>query len=221
VNFQVLFDPRSGALTALGNSLRFALIAATITAVIGVLVAVLVVRRTGPGARSIDFLALAPDMVPAIVVVVGLIFFWNAAWQPAGIYNTSWMLILTYVVLYVPFSVQNVKAVYGQLGTTLFEAALVAGGSWWFRTRRILLPLMAPGILAGWIMAFSISMRELVGSLLVRPPNVDVLSTYIFGEFEQGNRSLGMALTIVVVFTTTLVLIVTDRYRERLLARRT
>ena len=220
LNFQLLFDARSGALAALGNSFRFALIAATITAIIGIMVALLTVRRGGSGARSVDFLALAPDMVPAIVVVVGLIFFWNAVWQPVPIYNTVWMLVLTYVVLYVPFSVQNVKAVYGQLGTSLFEAAQVAGGSWWFRTRRILLPLIAPGILAGWIMAFSISMRELVGSLLVRPPNVEVLSTYIFREFEQGNRSLGMALTIVGVFTTTAVLIVTDQYREKLLSRR-
>lgn len=220
INFQILFDPRSGALTALFNSIRYALIAATITSLIGVVVALLVVRRRGPGARSVDFLALATDMVPAIVVVVGLIFLWNAAWQPVRVYNTAAMLVLTYVVLYVPFSVQNVKAVYGQLGPTLFEAAAIAGGSWWLRTRRILLPLIAPGILAGWVMAFSISMRELVGSLLVRPPNVEVLSTYIFREFEQGNRSLGMALTIVGVFTTTAVLIATDRYRIKLAERR-
>ncbi|MCC5949662.1 MAG: iron ABC transporter permease, partial [Nitriliruptoraceae bacterium] len=220
LHFQLLFDPRSGALDALFNSLRFALAAATIAAAIGLVVALRSVRREGRGGRGVDFLALAPDMVPAIVVVIGLIFFWNAAWQPAGIYNTAWMLILTYVVLYVPFSVQNVKAVYGQLGETLFEAAAVAGGSWWFRTRRILLPLIAPGLIAGWVMAFAISMRELVGSLLVRPPSVQVLSTFIFREFEQGNRSLGMALTIVGVFTTTVVLVLTDRWRDKLMARR-
>jgi iron(III) transport system permease protein len=221
LNFQVLFDPRSGAMAALGNSVRFAFAAATIASVIGIVVALIGARGRSRTARGADFLALAPDMVPAIVVVVGLIFFWNAVWQPIGIYNTSAMLVLTYVVLYVPFSVQNVKAVHGQLGESLFEAAAVCGGSWWFRTRRILLPLIAPGVIAGWIMAFSISMRELVGSLLVRPPDVQVLSTYIFGQFEQGDRSLGMALTIVGVFTTTAVLIVADRYRERLVARRT
>lgn len=220
LNFQVLFDPRSGAMAALGNSVRFAFAAATIASVIGIAVALLAARRRDATARGADFLALTPDMVPAIVVVVGLIFFWNAAWQPAAVYNTVWMLILTYVVLYVPFSVQNVKAVYGQISPTLFEAAEVCGGSWWFRTRRILLPLIAPGVIAGWVMAFSISMRELVGSLLVRPPDVQVLSTFIFGQFEQGDRSLGMALTIVGVFTTTMVLVVADRYREKLVARR-
>jgi iron(III) transport system permease protein len=220
LNFQVLFTPSSGALTAIGNSVRLALLAATISAIIGIVVALLAVKQRGPVPGTIDFLSLAPNTVPAIVVIVGLIFAWNSTWMPLPVYNTIWMLVLAYVVLYLPFSVQNVKAVYSQLGDTLFEAASVAGGSWWFRTRRILLPLIMPGVLAGWIMAFTISMRELVGSLLVRPPSVHVISTYIFREFEQGNRSLGMAVAVVGVFTTTLVLILTDNYRNRLAARR-
>ncbi len=221
LNFQVLFDPGSGALTAIGNSFRLALLAATIAATIGMMVALLAVRQRGVAPSTIDFLSLAPNTVPAIVVIVGLIFLWNAPWMPAPIYNTTWMLVLAYVVLYLPFSVQNVKAVYSQLGDTLFEAAAVAGGSWWYRTRRILLPLIMPGVLAGWVMAFTISMRELVGSLLVRPPSVHVISTYIFREFEQGNRSLGMAVAVIGVFTTTIVLVIADQYRGRMAARRT
>ncbi|MFA9458432.1 ABC transporter permease [Halalkalibacter sp. AB-rgal2] len=200
---------------ALWNSIWLAALAATISASIGIWVAMIIMKKRGIQEKTMDFFSLAPNTVPGIVVVVGLILFWNAYWNPAPIYNTWMMLILTYVILYLPFTVQNIKAVYGQLGDSLFQAAKMSGASSIYMIRTIIIPLLIPGILAGWMMTFTISMRELVGSLILRPPNMHTSATFIYSQFEQGTASLGMAMALVTVGMTTIMLIVIEQMKAR------
>ncbi|MFA9558217.1 ABC transporter permease [Evansella sp. AB-rgal1] len=200
---------------ALWNSIWLAAIAATCSAMIGIWISFIIMRRNGLVEKSMDFLSLAPNTVPGIVVVVGLIFFWNAAWNPTPIYNTWMMLVTTYVILYLPFTIQNIKAMYGQLGESLVQAAKMSGASSFYITRTIMLPLLLPGILAGWIMTFTISMRELVGSLILRPPNMHTSATFIYSQFEQGTAALGMAMALVSVGFTTIVLLIVERMKDR------
>lgn len=201
---------------ALWNSVWLAALAATISASIGIWVAILIMKKKqGIKETTMDFLSLAPNTVPGIVVVVGLILFWNAYWNPAPIYNTWMMLVLTYVILYLPFTVQNIKAVYGQLGDSLFQAAKMSGASSFYMIRTVLIPLLIPGILAGWMMTFTISMRELVGSLILRPPNMHTSATFIYAQFEQGTPALGMAMALVSVGLTTIMLIMIEQMKAR------
>ncbi|MFC4737863.1 ABC transporter permease [Bacillus daqingensis] len=202
-------------LDALWNSIWLASIAATISAAIGLWVTIVIMKKRGTVEKSMDFLSIAPNTVPGIVVVVGLILFWNAYWNPAPVYNTWMMLVTTYVVLYIPFTVQNIKAIYGQLGDSLFQAARTSGASPWYVLRTVLLPLILPGVLAGWIMSFTISMRELVGSLILRPPNMHTSATFIYSQFEQGTVAQGMAMALVTVGLTTVVLIGVEKMKER------
>ncbi|WP_062052208.1 iron ABC transporter permease [Bacillus sp. JCM 19034] len=201
---------------ALWNSIWLAALAATISASIGIWVAILIMKKKqGLKEKTMDFLSLAPNTVPGIVVVVGLILFWNAYWNPAPVYNTWMMLVLAYVILYLPFTVQNIKAVYGQLGDSLFQAAKMSGASSFYMIRTVLLPLLIPGILAGWMMTFTISMRELVGSLILRPPNMHTSATFIYAQFEQGTPALGMAMALVSVGMTTIILIIIEQMKTR------
>ncbi|NJP36241.1 ABC transporter permease [Alkalicoccus luteus] len=202
-------------LEALWNSVWLAGIAATISAAIGLWVTIIIMKKRGTVEKGMDFLSIAPNTVPGIVVVVGLILFWNAYWNPAPVYNTWMMLVTTYVVLYIPFTVQNIKAIYGQLGDSLFQAARTSGASPWYVLRTVLLPLILPGVLAGWIMSFTISMRELVGSLILRPPNMHTSATFIYSQFEQGTVAQGMAMALVTVGLTTVVLIGVEKMKER------
>ncbi len=200
---------------ALFNSIWLAAVAATISVAIGIWVSIIIMKKRNALGKSMDFLSLAPNTVPGIVVVVGLILTWNAPWNPFNVYNTWMMLALTYVILYLPFTVQNIKAIYGQLGDSLFQAAKMSGASSTYMTRTVLIPLIMPGILAAWIMTFAISMRELVGSLILRPPNMHTSATFIYSQFEQGTQGLGMAMALVSVGLTTLVLIVVERIKDR------
>ena len=71
-----------------------------------------------------------------------------------------------------------------------------------------------PGILAGWAMTFTISIRELVASLLVLPPSVETSATFIFAQFEQGEVSIGMAMAVVSVGLTTLCLLLLQHMEQ-------
>jgi iron(III) transport system permease protein len=202
-------------LDALWNSVWLAGIAATISAAIGLWVTIIIMKKRGTVEKGMDFLSIAPNTVPGIVVVVGLILFWNAYWNPAPVYNTWMMLVTTYVVLYIPFTVQNIKAIYGQLGDSLFQAAKTSGAGPFYILRTVLVPLILPGVLAGWIMSFTISMRELVGSLILRPPNMHTSATFIYSQFEQGTVAQGMAMALVTVGLTTIVLIGVEKMKEK------
>ncbi|TVY03360.1 ABC transporter permease [Cohnella terricola] len=205
----------SPSMKALMNSITFSLIASTIAVVLGTWFA-LVIQRSKTGLqRTADLFSLLPNTVPGIVMVVGLILLWNAPWMPIRLYNTGGMVVLTYVVLFVPYTVQYVKSASSQIDPSLFQAGQVFGGRPGYIFRRVLLPLIIPGMLAGWMMTFTIASRELVGSLLIMPPSVQTSATYIFAQFEQGQVSLGMAMAVVSVGLTTLMLVIIESLGSR------
>ena len=82
-----------------------------------------------------------------------------------------------------PYTVQYVKASFTQIDGTLFQAGQVFGGGPLLVLRRIL--LIMPGMLAGWIMTFTIASRELVGSLLILPPSMQTSATYILPSLSR------------------------------------
>ncbi|MGG4093374.1 ABC transporter permease [Paenibacillus lautus] len=200
---------------AISNSLGLSLAASTVAVLLGTGFALTIGKSQARMQRVIDLLSLLPNTVPGIVMVVGLILLWNAPWMPVTLYNTYGMVVLTYVVLFLPYTVQYVKASFTQIDGTLFQAGQVFGGGPLLILRRILLPLIMPGMLAGWIMTFTIASRELVGSLLILPPSMQTSATYIFAQFEQGQVSLGMAMAVVSVGMTVLLLLLVEAMNSK------
>ncbi|WP_159881670.1 ABC transporter permease [Paenibacillus puerhi] len=197
----------SPSMKALLNSLGLALLAACLAAALGTWLALTIGRSKRLSQRVTDMMSLLPNNVPDIIMVVGLIMLWNSTWMPIKLYNTYGMVVLTYVIFFLPYTVQYVKARNGQLDDSLRHAGQVFGGRPWYVFRRIVLPLLLPGVIAGWMMTFTISLRELVASLLVLPPSMRTSATYIFAQFEQGQISLGMAMAVISVGLTTLLLL--------------
>ncbi|MCR8635300.1 MULTISPECIES: ABC transporter permease [Paenibacillus] len=197
----------SKSMQALMNSLSLSLVAATISVLLGTYFALMISRSKTWPQRITDLFSLLPNTVPGIVIVVGLILLWNSPWMPIPLYNTYGMVVLTYVVFFLPYTVQYVKSNFAQLDESLFQAGRVFGGSATYIFRKILLPLIIPGMLAGWMMTFTISVRELVASLMILPPSMETSATYIFSQFEQGKVSLGMAMAVISVGLTTLMLL--------------
>ena len=212
--FGIVLRP-DGGLSALLNSAGFSLVSATLATVLGVGVALVVAKRRTASARAIDMLAVAPDTVPAIVLAIGFIFFWNARWMPATPYNTGWMLIIAYTIIFLPMVVQNVKSARSGIDDRLLEAATMSGAGAWASFRRVTLPLLVPGIVSGWLLAFLIGIREVVLSSLVRPASMDLLSPWIISEFDQGHRAEAMAMTVIGVAGSTIVLVAIEAWRRR------
>lgn len=208
--YKELLSWNSPSMKALLTSLWLSLAASTIAVFLGTWFAVVIERSRSRLQRTIDLFSLLPNTVPGIVLVVGLILLWNSPWMPIPLYNTYGMVILTYVVLFVPYTVQYVKSAFTQIDPSLFHAGQVFGGKPGYIFRRVLLPLIIPGMLAGWMMTFTIASRELVGSLLILPPSVKTSATYIYAQFEQGQVSLGMAMAVISVGLTTVLLILLE-----------
>lgn len=203
-----LFTENTKGLSALKNSIFLAVVSATICAVLGTLL-VLAVRGSRSRLRKlVEAIGLLPEMLPGIVLVIGIMLFWNQIYNILPLYNTIGIMVLACVVLFLPYTVQYVTSSFTQISDSLLAAGRVFGGSPLYILRRITLPLIRPGIVTGWMMTFIIAFRELVTASLIAPPNTLVVSTYIMREFEQGSVSVGMAMAVLcVLFTTTALLI--------------
>lgn len=164
--------------------------------------------------RVTDFLAVAPDTVPGIVLAIGFILLWNSPRLPWSPYGTQIILIMAFSALFLPMTVQNIKTSAMSISPTVYEAAQVAGASSGQTLWRITLPLLAPGLFAGWILAFFIGIRELVMSSLIRPSNINLLAPWIMNQFDQGHRAEAMAMTIIGVGTSTVVLVLTNLWQN-------
>ena len=70
-------------------------------------------------------------------------------------------------------------------------------------------------MISGWILIFCISMRELVASLMLRPPNTDTSSTFIYRQFEQGDSAQGMAMALMSIGITSVILIALEVYQRK------
>lgn len=180
-----LFTENEKGIRALGNSLILAVSAATICAILGTL------------------------------IVIGIMLFWNQIYDILPLYNTLGIMIVAYVALFLPYTIQYVTSSFTQISGSLESAAQVFGGSPMYIFRRVTLPLIMKGVLTGWTMAFIISFRELVTASLIAPPNTLVVSTYIVWVFEQGSVSVGMAMAVLCVLFTTTVLLILNRFIDR------
>ena len=198
---ELLTTPK--ALAAVWKSLLLAVSSATICSVLGTAVVAAVRRSKGFFKKALEGVSLLPEMLPGIVLVIGVMLFWNAIYKVIPLYNTIGIMVLAYVVLYLPYTVQYVTSAFTQINGSLLQAGRVFGGSPGYVFRRITLPMISRGIFAGWMMIFIIAFRELVTASLIAPPNTLVVSTYINREFEQGSVSLGMAMAVLCVLITT------------------
>lgn len=214
-HFQALFSNRDGALKALFTSLSLATGTALLTGVLGAFTGYLVVRGQMRGRRLLDFMSLLPNTLPAIVVAVGLILAWNQPFWPVNVYNTSLILLLAYSCLMLPYPVRYCSAAFRQMGDNLEAAARVAGAGFGHTFLRIVLPLLMPSLLVSMLLVFAVASRELVASLMVAPAGMSTVSTFVFSQFEQGSPGVGMAMSVVAIFTTTLLLVVLTVFSRR------
>ena len=200
---------------ALVRSIGLGALGATTAVALGVLVTVLTRRQSTITAKFSDFLAIAPDTVPGIVLAIGFILLWNSPWLPWSPYGTMGMLVMAFTVLFLPMAIQNIKASADSVSPTVYEAAAISGSSTLHTFGRITLPLLAPGIFAGWLLAFFVGIRELVMSSLIRPSQVNLLAPWIMNQFDQGHRAEAMAMTLIGVGTSTVVLVAITWWQNR------
>jgi iron(III) transport system permease protein len=197
------------ALTAFRNSVLLGLAAATAVMFLTAVAAWLIVRTRIPGRRALDVLASAPLVIPGLVMGLALLFVYLRS--PLPVYGTLWILLISYATRYLPYGMRYSVTAMAQMNNELEESALVCGATWWQSFRRILVPLMSSGILAGWVYILVVSFRELSSTVLLYSPGKEVLSVLLWEQFNNGNFTVVAAIGVLMVVT--LMLLVGIAYR--------
>lgn len=200
---RVLFD-YPAAQRAIVNSLLIASVGATVTIILCAFIAVLTQRVRLPGSKLLDALTMIPMGFPGIVLAVGLLHAWIT--PPFVLYGTIWILFVAYMTRYLPLGVRAVSATLKQIHPELEECSLAAGASWFTTFRRVTLPLLKPGLAAGWALLFVAFTRELSASILLYSPKLEVLSVVIYDMYQEGGFRALSALTMLQIVIAMLVL---------------
>jgi len=188
-------------LEGLKNSELLSAVTATVVMLVMAVCAWLVLRTRLPGRRLLDHVTFVPIAVPGLVLGVALLFVYLRA--PIPVYGTLWILLIAYVTIAMPYGMRYASVSMSQIARELEESAAVSGAGWFQSFRRVLLPLLAPGLLAGWVYILVISLRELSSSLMLYSPGNEVLPVVVWERFESGAfpevATLGVLMTVVLV----------------------
>jgi iron(III) transport system permease protein len=195
-NFVAVFNLPSVP-TALRNSLVLGGGAATIVMALMAVAAWVVVRSGIPGRQILDHIAFSPLVIPGLVLGVGIAFVYLRS--PLPIYGTLLILLIAYCTRYLPYGMRYSVSGMQTISTELEESAQVSGAGWWATFRRVLLPLIAPALLAGWVYIFVVSFRELSSSILLYTPGNEVLSISIWELYANARFGELSALGVIMV----------------------
>ncbi|MGI6540922.1 MAG: ABC transporter permease [Bacillota bacterium] len=182
---------------AFRNSLFLAVSAATITMAVGALVSYMSVRAKIKGAKTLDFVGTIPYAVPCTMVAIAMILAWSR--PPVMLYGTIWVILAAYLVRYMPFSIRTTNATLQQVHVSLEEAARVSGAGWTQTMKDIVMPLIKPGLIAGWILVFMPALRELTMSVLLWSQGAETIGVVIYNMQDAGYTQIAAALSTIVL----------------------
>ncbi len=200
----LISDP--DALTPFTNSLLMGVLSVSAALVIGVSGAYVLekggIRR---GKIFLDTMLTSPYAIPGTVVAVGLILTFNKPSFLSGdavLVGTFWILPLAYLIRTYPLVVRSTAAALSQIDNSLLEAGQSLGAGPWRRFRRIILPLVIPGILSGCLLAMIAAVGEFVSSILLyayssRPVSVEILAQ--LRAFNFGTASAICVLLLLII----------------------
>ena len=192
-------------LSAVKTSVLLAAMAATIVAGLTFVMAWIAQRSLPRYGFLLDALAFAPIAIPGVIVGAGILVAYLML--PIPIYNTIWILLVAYVTLYLPYGMRFASSGITQIHRELEEAASMSGAGLGQTFRKIMLPLLAPVLLAGWIYVFVLAVRELGASIFLVGPGTHVLGTISLTMWEEGG-SYGAVAALGVIQIVPLAIIV-------------
>jgi iron(III) transport system permease protein len=199
---------------AILNSLLLAVVGATATIIFCALISFLSLRTRLPGRNLLDYLSMLPLGIPGTVLAFALLQVWIN--PPLVLYGTIWILFIAYLTRYLPIGVRSTSATLVQIHPELEESSLSSGASWFQTFKNVTLPLLKPGIIAGWVLLFLAFSRELSASVLLYSPGLEVLSVVMYDLQQNGQFREISALAVFQIGFSILLLLVAKRFvRDR------
>jgi len=171
-------------LRSVWNSLLLSVATATVIMLVTSVICWIVVKTKLKGRWILDNIASLPMVFPGLVLGLSIMIFYLNV--DVGIYGTMWIMFIAYVTRFMPYGLRYNTTSMLQIHKELEESAAMSGASWATTFRRIILPLLKPGLVAGFIYVMIVSIRELSSSILLYSPGTEVVSIVIWELWENG-----------------------------------
>ncbi|MBS6645033.1 MAG: iron ABC transporter permease [Clostridiaceae bacterium] len=188
------------------NTYVFSLAAIVLIVLGGMLISYLTVRRKGKVARILDMMIMFPFVIPGSVLGISLVVAFNK--KPLLLTGTAAILIISYVVRKLPYTVRSGSAFLHQMDPSVEEASVNLGVFPMKTFFKITAPLMLPGILSGAILSWITCVNELSSSIMLYSGRTSTISVAIYTEVVRNSYGTAAALASILTLTTVVSLIV-------------
>jgi len=184
-NYHLLIFEHEMAMTSIWNTIWFSAAAATAAVLIALLVAYIVNRRLMPFGEVLGFLAMAPFVIPGIVMAIG--FYAAYASPPLALYGTAALIIFAFTARFLPIAYANSSAAIRAVHPEMEEAARILGSGRLQAVSRITAPLLRKALLGGWLIVFIVASRELSAAIFLVGPRTRTMAVLLYDLSEAGN----------------------------------
>lgn len=188
------------------NTFTFGLISIAIIIVLGVLVAYVSVRKANFLTRLLDMFIMFPYVIPGAVLGITLLLTFND--PPLMLLGTTTIIIVSYVVRRIPYTVRSSSAILHQINPNTEEAAMSLGASPLKAFWRVTLPAMMPGVLSGAVLSWVTVINELSSTLILYTGRTSTLAVAIFSEVMRASFGTAAALSTILTVVTVVSLLV-------------
>jgi iron(III) transport system permease protein len=196
------------------NSLVLALGSAAVVMLVSAVISWIVLRTKIPGRWLLDNIASLPLVFPGLVLGLAIMVCYLTL--DIGVYGTLWIMFIAYVTRFLPYGMRYNATSMLQIHKELEESAAMSGATWGMTFRRIVLPLLKPGLLAGFIYVMIVSVRELSSSILLYSPGTEVVSIMIWELWQNGQyvelAALGVMLIVALFVLVVLAQLIGRRF---------
>jgi spermidine/putrescine transport system permease protein len=201
---------RDDILASLGRSLTVGLIATVASAALGTLLALAIHRHQFRGKRLVEGLLYLPLVTPEIIMGISLLTMFVAIGFPLGIASVT--------IAHITFCISFVTVVVGArlrgMDRHLEEAAMMLGADEWVAFWKVTVPMLAPGIVAGSLLAFTMSFDDYVITSFVSGSGSATLPVVVYGMVRRNIEPSINAISTIIVVVTSLLIYLADRARR-------
>ncbi len=187
---------------AVWNTILLAGISSSVIMVLAFFSSWFVYRTNLFGRKALDFIVFLPYALPGIVIGVAFMVVFLSF--PNPIYNTIWIIVLAYIVNYLPIGTRFTNAAILQVHKELEEAAQASGASFFITMLRIWLPLLVPALINGMLFVLILCIKVISIAVLLQGPDSTILPVYLWKLWDVGDAGAAAALSVLMVLTISL-----------------
>ena len=194
-------------IAAFWTSIWLGAVSSTIALGLSVPAALAIARYDFIGRAAFTAFLMSPLMIPHVVLGIAFLRFFSQI----GLGNTFLGLVLAHIVIVLPFALRLTLASSVGMDRAIEQAALSLGASDWTTFKRVTLPVILPGLMTGWALAFIQSFDEVTMTVFIAAPGTETLPVRMFHYIQDNIDPLVTSVSAVVIALTTVALIILDR----------